>query len=778
MLKDSKEHIKILSTLSLAASDTREDTLTSIIISTLFQKPIEKKSIVKEIGALYDFEPYESEIFQILDDLIGNGRVLAEGSILQLSDEEKTIFHKQEVELHDKDKHRFQNFKNFIIDDLGESIDIQKIKLIWGTFVEYLYNNFFEFGEEAFQRFHPHIEYKGGSNNDEDFFTIASKKLGDPELFRLFKLAVEKFPEYASSDDLDFLLDLAKKTVCFTSLGLSPELANADKNESKIDWVLYLDTNVLYSILNLHAHPESEACKALLTLINENGHNLKVTLRYSELTMKELKSRQNDFMLLDENLSDSSIRALLKSDHIDDFTKQFYRGLLEDRSSTIHPKKIIELAPQTLLQKYKVDISRNKKRIENIGESYLQSRVQDYQRFIDHKNSILQEFADQKGANAKQITKSDKQISHDITLREVILNQRSRLLKPGTEASFTSVKYFGLTLDRLLLDYDKSQIKDYNDIHSFPVFFRPSYLLSKLVRALPVKTKDYKKAFVKAITSKGFNKDPQKSTNILRIVNYLKAQGIDDEKVLYNLISKELFLENYNKNRHNPEFNEGDFIESELNREFKNKEKELEEVKSEISQKDEVIARQADLNTNLQNKSDQLDAKKKLLESEVRVYRKSIDKLRAEIRTIAKSASLPSSQKDLNFEAGNARRDAKKLKQKLRKVIEEKIEAHKNKELQVWKRKVWLHLIWVIPLTIVCTILVLFPPKIQNYVADVTSLRLIFGILVLSIDGIFIHNLVKPRYWDEANIANRLKNIEIPKHLKSELEELEEMSEN
>ena len=36
-MKTTKEHIKVFETLILAASDTREDTLVSIIINTLFQ---------------------------------------------------------------------------------------------------------------------------------------------------------------------------------------------------------------------------------------------------------------------------------------------------------------------------------------------------------------------------------------------------------------------------------------------------------------------------------------------------------------------------------------------------------------------------------------------------------------------------------------------------------------------------------------------------------------------------------------------------------------------
>jgi hypothetical protein len=689
----TKEHIKVLSTLSLAASDTREDTLTSILINTVFQaERIKKADITAGIQELYGFEPYKDEVLQLFETLVDNDRIAKDtNDEFKLSESELKRFQEADLLLRDKEKSRFNNFKDFL-NEIDPAIETSQAKLIWVTFVEYLYNNFYEFGEDALKRFHPHIRKQNIENNDLDFFQVAYLKLKDEKLSKLFKQTVEKFSDYASSDDIDFLNDLAQKTMCFASLGIDPKLASNNIGNSLIDWILYLDTNVLYSLLNLHAHPENEACKALIHLIKDNKEHIKITLRYSELTKKELNAKKDDFQLLDDTLTNSSIKALLKSDDLDDFSRQFYGNLLASRDSTLHPSKVIELSQNTLLRD-EIDISRNQKRVEKIGEAYLNTRIQDYKKFIDDKNAIRLQYNKQKNATLRMYFKSDKQIVHDITLREIIIDQRNANITNGAVVTLNSVKYFGVTLDSLLLDYDGKEVKDYNDSHSFPVFFRPSFLLNQLVKVLPIKTDDYKKAFLKAVTSKGFNKDVQKSYDILKIVNYLKSQGIDNEQIIYNLISEDLFLEKYRKNRNNPDFNQGEFIESELNREFKKKEEELQKTKEALSEKEKE--------TNLKTQqTESLSEKKSNLETELDLYKKSLKKLQIEITKLEKRPVWPVSQPPLNFEAGAEKAEVKKLRDKLIEQVQGEITGYKENRLMIWQKRVWWNLLWVLPLTV------------------------------------------------------------------------------
>ena len=383
-----KEYIKVLTTLSLATTDTRADTLKSVILTTLKQTDtIKEKELSDWIHELFGFIPYKDEVSQIVQNLIKTSDILRiNDHSIRLSEDTLFKISEAETKLKDRDRQRFENFAAFIKDQSFE-ISLNEQKLLWATFIEYLYNHFFDYGEEALKRLHPHTRYEKTFENEDDYHRIAYNKLNNELLCSIFKIAVEKFPDYASTDDIEFLNDLAQKTLSFASLGIDPKIADQSIDLSRVEWILYLDTNVLYSILNLHKHPENEACKALVSLINENKEHLNISLRYSEMTKKELNNKHRDFNLLDEKLTDSSIKALLKSDKLDDFSNQFYQNLLENRESTIHPSKVIELSPN-LLRKDKIEIARNSKRIKEIGEDFLNTRVQDYHIFISEKNRI------------------------------------------------------------------------------------------------------------------------------------------------------------------------------------------------------------------------------------------------------------------------------------------------------------------------------------------------------------------------------------------------------
>jgi len=758
-MSPEKEHIKVLSILSLAASDTRIDTLKSVVLSTLkVSGRISESEISAWIEELFGFKPYKGEISQIINELVDDGEIeKSKDKFINITSDTILKIGNAETKLKDRDKQRFDNFSSFIIEEFGD-IGIVKTKLLWATFIEFLYNHFFDYGEEALSRLHPHIEFEKRFDKEDEYLKIAFTMLKDEKLCQIFKFAVEKFPDYASSNDIDFLNDLALKTLSFASLGIDPNLADQAINLSLVDWVLYLDTNVLYSLLNLHAHPENDACKALVSLINENKEHLNISLRYSEMTKKELNKKRNDFGLLDDKMTSSSIKALLRSNKLDDFAHQFYSNLLNNKEATLHPSKIIDLSPN-LLKKVKIDIARNAKRIDEIEDEYLKARIQDYHVFLSEKNKIRQEFCERKDIPFHPIYRSDNQVLHDITLRELILHLRKTNKKKGDHITFNNIKYFGITLDGLLRDYDTSRIKDFDDEQSFPVFFRPSFLLTRLVKVLPVKTNDYKKAFIKAVTSKGFNKDVKKSHDIQKIVNFLKTQGIDNEDLIYNLISKDLFLEKYNEYSNKEDFDKKEFIESELNREFKKKDKELNEIKEKIE-----IEKQKSEN-NEEQKSIR-EEKYSVLESQFKLYQNAVKSLKSEIDKLKSGEQKTKpEQKLIDFEKATLQKELDKKNTQLKSQIEEDIILFKSQRIKNWQRLIWWNLIWVIPLTAI-TFLVIFNPEILLLSKqDITSIKIILGFFALLFDGLFVY-LIKSRYFDENNKRSKYESLILSKELK------------
>lgn len=783
-MKNQKNHIKVLTALSIASSDTREDTLSSVIIRTIYvERNVSIKELPKKIKEQFDFDPYEEELKPLVEKLKEQGQLNIVSDILTLTEEQKLKVQNLEITLTDEDQDRFINFKSFITDVLESDISIKQIKLLWSIFLEYLYDSFYEYGYEAIKTLHPYMD--NGKNDNGSYEDVLQKailnvKLKDKSLIEIFKKVVERFPDFASEKDLDFLNDLAQKTLSFTSLGLKPELANDTINHNIIDWILYLDTNVLYSILGIHSHPENQACHALFNLIRTNNKYIKIKLRYTEQTYQELGSKKADFKLLDDKMTDSSIKALLKSQRLDDFSVKFYEDLLNNRESTIHPSKVIELSQRTLKEEL-IEIGRTGKRLEKIGDNYIETRIADYYKFVNEKNTVREEFCKAKKIKFNEIYRSEKQIRHDVSLREIVLDSRN--VKDGEELTLNNVKYFALTLDGILISYDKANVKDYNNERSFPVFFKPSFLLNKLVKVLPIKTVDYKKAFIKAITTKGFYKNTRKSEDILKIVNYLKSKGIDDEKVIYNLISEDIFLEKYRENSSSKDFKESEFIESELNREFKKKQKELSNTIKELE------LTKGDSNT-LKHENELLGIKKNELDSELGQYKIALARVASRVKNLENKGNEVNKQFDINFEAAEQKVKVKEalaeikeqslinaqLSKTLKHDIEERIEEYKNKQLRKWQNNIWWNLFWVIPLILVGLLLVIpndlfHISTIDNEGNEDNTIGYVVGIFAFLLN-LFFFNLIHVRFFSEQDKVAKFSNIKIPKNLKKKLDDL------
>ncbi len=749
---EKKKSIKILSALSLASSDAREETLKTIIINTLFEKNEVLRDVLEvEIKDSFGFEPYSSELTEILNAMYDSNVIkIADGKIV-LSDDERLRVTLLDAEIKDKEKIRFQNFKNFVIDELEINIEISKIKILYSVFVEYLYHCFYEFGEEALNYFSPKLREIDLTN--EDYLQQSFQKLGDKTLCSVLKTIIDKYPENISKPDLEFLNELALKTQSFASLGYSPDQSQEVIDLNLIDWVLYLDTNVLYSILNLHSHPENEACRALVQLILDNSSHIKIVLRYSELSVTELVSKKDDFKHLDKSITDSAIRGLLSSDKLDEFSRQFYTNLLQNRSATLHPSKVIDLSSATLKSK-KIEVSRNSKRLENIGEEYINVRIQEYLRFVNEKNEVRNDFKKKKGINLRNIFRSDKQATHDISLREIIISQRNGSTKDQEHLTFNNIKYYAITLDNILIQYDQQERVGNNDIRSFPVFFKPSFLLSKLIKILPIKTDNYKKAYFKALTARGFNKDTKKSEDIINIVNYLKSQGIDNEEIINNLISEDLFLEKYKEeSKSNPSFDSGIFIEGVLNEQFAEKQLELAKAKDELSK-----VKTDALNVTSENSILLKQINEKVVVTQI--YDNAIKELNKKVTKLENTRIVATPQLDISFETEKDEK-IKKLQKQLDeekvKTREKEISIEIEKRIKKWQTNSFKSLFFTIPLLVLSIVLV------NIYKTELESSKLYLSIVIpvlVGIANVFVFGLIFIRFFNDSNKEAKRKSIE------------------
>lgn len=764
------DHIKLFNTLSLSSSDTREETLKSVIINSLYEsdKPISKNELIVAIDILFDLEPYIPELENVLDNLVNQKLITRLSGQLSLTEDARSKLKIQYQEYTDLEKQRSKNFTKFLKITYPDISDTQS-RHLWNFYLEYLINCFYLYGENAILILNPTLNDKVDDKMlNNDFLRTIYLKLNDDYLVGILKFVIDNYADNLTNEDLDYLDNLSQKTLAFTSLGYDPNSLTTLGDVNLIDWIVYLDTNVLFSLLDLHVHPENEACRNLIQLINDNKDKLKISFRVSELTMKELIGKKSDFDDLDINLTTPAIRALLKSRQMDEFSRKFYESLLYRRDETLDPKEIIDLAPITLEKGFSIKISRNRKQIEAIGESYMETKIQEYLRYVHEKNEFRQSFANDHKISLRELSRTESQARHDIILREFIIDSRYNKMKEKPRA-FTDLKNFAISLDDVLITFDKKEAKLKEPEFPFPIFFKPSFLLNKLIRLLPIKiTSDYKKAFFKALSSRGFNKDIRKSRDIQKIVNYLKAHGIDNETVILNLISEDLFLEKFHEKQTNPEELDK-FFEQELNRQLQTIQIQLEENKGKVET----------LESSFKDKEGQVDnLLGELYEkvSNVKLLSQAVEQLSQKIGILEKKDKPDADQMIIGFGDSDTQDKISVLENDLRKEYQKKRDDYLKAKLKEWRWHTWKVLILSI---VIINIVILIYVGFNNWAFSAATEKLVYiatdkvylailmiiGAVCLLIFEYFIIQNLYSKFCDIQNINAFKQDVKYPEDL-------------
>ncbi len=495
-----------------------------------------------------------------------------------------------------------------LVQELGE-VSNEDLKVLWECFNEYLYDCFYQYGEYALNNF-------VDSNSDEKHDKLVNGspyrnvigKIKNLKTQEIFQKLVIYFAQKLSSEDIDYLESLANKTLTFYSLGL-PKDIHQEVLISQIDWTIFVDTNFLYSVLGLHKNVETDASTELLKIVKELS--LKVQFKYLPLTIQELKRKKQEFDEIIPKISytPSQIKALLASHKLDSFSEIYYENLLKDEN-TLHPSKIVDTSERVMVHAFKMQIYNSNSEIisAEIDESVL-----DYERFINIKNEARSEIG------YDQIYKHHKQILHDVTLNETI--KYLRRANSENAQTFSEIKYFGLTLDKLLISFDEDMLRRKRE--KIPVFYTPSLILQRIRKFIPAPTDNYKRAFITAISSFNFyDKNVKRSKDIQKFVSYYKSHGLDDEKTLLNFLMDDIFLDNF----FNENTDEDQFFESEINKKIKELQKINDDKEKEVKK--------------LKHKSGLKESEVKIVERQIEVKEVEISKLKNVLNEIKYAADI------------------------------------------------------------------------------------------------------------------------------------------
>jgi hypothetical protein len=544
---------RIISALYFAKSDNREKMLSDLILNVLYtiNEPININSIIEFIKDSFHLEPIKYEVQECLNSLVENKSINFKDNLYFLTENTKNELYSSILKGSSETEKRQHTFHDIVKDIFDGSVNEKEISKLWSAFNEYLIECFMTYGRKAIKIFLPYeIEELA---KDDVIIETAYKKLDDEKLITIFKQLIIEYPERLNEIELRYLTLLASRAEKFYSLGI--EKKDYDKIQSLQikDLIVLVDTNILYSILNLHVHPEKTAIAELIRIAKEKQVDIRIV--YLPKTYSELQKAKNylEKLIPKESFKISQIQALLNSNKLDPFARQYYESKLKN-SEFPHPSEKISYAMDFLKQ---LDVIIYNNRFPHLeeNETYINSKIAEYLDFQRYYNNLC----DEKGYDF-HLNKDDKKIEHDIFLRESVKDLKSKF------SNESELRFICLTLDRSLVHFDNYTLRREGFENSKvvnPSFISPSIFIKKIRPFIPIATNNYRKAFISSLTAPSFEKENVEETILVqKSMTYFKNLGIEDEEIILNCIKRELFLEDFAK--HEKDKTSENFIKSEI----------------------------------------------------------------------------------------------------------------------------------------------------------------------------------------------------------------------
>lgn len=517
---------KIISTLYLAASDRRENILQSIVEKILFDYDefISFEDLYEFIKVEFSLEPIYEEVTEAVELLKAGGKAVQDGGNVKLSKDRYMEILSQTKEREDIEGSRYSSFLEQIsTHDLQEETDVQKL---WTKFNEYIYSCFLVDGKDAIYSFLPNKE---DTINDRIEILRELKSGISEELYLDLVKIINDYPQRINHEEIEYLNSVAEKTESFYALGVEEEVYKSAV-DLKLDGLLvFTDTNVLFTVLDIHNNPQDRVINELIEIALNAGLGLK--FQYLPITLRELNSVKNELQRVIQRIEfqPGHIKALLASGQLDGFTRHYYEKKLESPDAA-NPIYVIEDS-RTVFASRGIGLY-NRKFDFYEDDAFIDAKVEDYREYETFINKIRGD----KGLPPKH--KGVTQVTHDIQLREAILYLRDLLDNENT------LKYLGITLDYQLLRFDKflarKRVRRESSVIQ-PVFMSPGNFLRRIRAFLPVKTDDYKKAFISAMTNLTLpTGSKEQSINVQKTTSYFRQIGIQDEAAILNIVKNEL----------------------------------------------------------------------------------------------------------------------------------------------------------------------------------------------------------------------------------------------
>jgi len=539
---------------------------------------LEIKDIIR---AYQDLDIKNSEIEKSYNNLISlKILVKTEKDKYKLSDEayEKFREEKKHFDLIEKETKKY--FLQIVENNLIKN-KISKEKL-WEDFIELLIQPLIKkMGAKSF-------EIITGSyqdiNYDNDVLFFKKYETFDTEI----KKIITDFFTNDNSFVKKFLLN-ALKTYYFIEASRLPQ-SELDKiyelSKVQSNLKIYVDTNFLLSLLDLHDNPSNEAANSLVTLLNEVKNKIDVKFYVFPITINEFKNliKKHKEHLKEQSLLLSHAKVLVDRDEISGILKKYYQKSIKSGKLLNIDEYFDPYINNLLVILRSKGIELQNDNLDKYSQVNNMSINDDIIAQVEYrlKNYKKEKFGQNDEYEIERIKENiERKFKHDCILWHAVNDKR-----PTYIDSIKDIKNWIITLDFHFLTYDRYKTKKLNK--NIGLCLHPNDLISLLYFWTP-RSDNFEKAvfenFRLPFSFKEFDEKAEEvSVAILSALSYY-----DNSKDLTEETITELLTNQALRNRIKPDDSiekNAEIIKDEIFEKFKQKQKQLEKAQKAIETKE------------------------------------------------------------------------------------------------------------------------------------------------------------------------------------------------
>jgi len=397
-----------------------------------------------------------------------------------------------------------------------------KLDHLWNVLINgFIGRVFLKHGADTFSLI-TGTELVSEENVAESYSTLIQESTLMLEDARLEQLAATEFPLFFDSTGKPgrrkYLIGHIGYVLAHFAVGFDQQMIDTIYTQP-VDFVLFLDTNFLYSILGIHDNPLNEAAKAVYEATRNYKGKAKVELLFTEETLAEF-NRGIEWaisILKGYTWTKELSSVATRSGSLQGLISAYHKANAEKRTD-----------PEAFFGKYRSSLHI----LKSMGIDIWPERLDYLKTNRPVTDDIMEEFDYYQDTARKP--KKYETLEHDVLMWHLVKNKRP----PGD--SVAQAKYFILTCDYRFCSFDKRRRQEAG--LRTPICLLPSQLF-QILRLFVPRTENFDTAFLQSfrlpITTPF---DVKRENLVMRILQVLSQMSSLPEEAARSILTDDVIL--------------------------------------------------------------------------------------------------------------------------------------------------------------------------------------------------------------------------------------------